>query len=302
MRTDTLPLVDAVPVGPRPVHSGVCHGTLGELLQGPFVRDGQTHISIISLPIRRYSWAHFTPGDAGDLDREFVAKPKSRRAIEIYLAIHERTLPCGRWSYDSELVEGKGMASSTADIVATIRCLDSILGIRSAHELIAAILKDIERSDSVYLESHALYLSGRQEVVHRFDTEPRFHVCYIDEGGSVDTENAGGVLLDHYQRHLPDYLANLDRALDAFARRDLAAIGQASTTSAALAQVALPKRSFDIMLANRQRYGADGIVVAHTGSLIGYLLIDKPTTAAIGGLSSFFRGLGYQCRFVETGF
>ncbi|MFQ6312184.1 hypothetical protein [Lysobacter capsici] len=65
--------------------SGVCHGTLGELLQGPYEHDGELHIGLISLPVRKYSWMHFSPGEAGDIDIELAGKDKCRRAIELYL-------------------------------------------------------------------------------------------------------------------------------------------------------------------------------------------------------------------------
>lgn len=283
------------------VHSGVCHGTLGELLQGPYERDGELHIGIISLPVRRYSWMHFAPGEDGDIDAELAGKDKCRQALGLYLAHHRKRLPPGRWSHDSELPTGKGMASSTADIVATIRCLDRVFGLRSSPALMAALLREIERSDSVFLDRHALYLSGRQEVVRTFPRALRLHACYIDEGGTVETERVAADLLGHYRDRLDDYRGNLQRMLQAFAAHDVRAICDCATRSAALAQGVIAKRAFDTLLERRRALGADGIVVAHTGSLIGYLYARRPSTARMGALSSFFRGLGHQCRFVETG-
>lgn len=283
------------------VHSGVCHGTLGELLQGPYERDGELHIGIVSLPVRRYSWMHFVPGEDGDIGIELADKDKCRQAIALYLAHHGRCLPPGRWSHDSELPTGKGMASSTADIVATIRCLDRVFGLRSPPALLAALLRQIERSDSVFLDRHALYLSGRQEVVRTFPRALQLHACYIDEGGTVETERVAADLLAHYRDRLDDYRGNLERMLRAFASHDVRAICDCATRSAALAQGAIAKRRFDTLLEHRRELGADGIVVAHTGSLIGYLYARRPGIARMSELSSFFRGLGHQCRFVETG-
>lgn len=292
-----LRATDAAPA----VHSGVCHGTLGELLQGPYECDGDLHIGIISLPVRRYSWMHFAPGEGGDIEAELAGKDKCRQALALYLAHHGKRLPAGRWSHDSELPTGKGMASSTADIVATIRCLDRVFGIRSSPALMAALLREIERSDSVFLDRHALYLSGRQQVVRTFPRALRLHACYIDEGGTVETEAVAADLLGHYRDRLDDYRRNLDRMLQAFAAHDVRAICDCATESAALAQGVIAKRAFDTLLERRRALGADGIVVAHTGSLIGYLYARRPSTARMGELSSFFRGLGHQCRFVETG-
>lgn len=283
-------------------HSGVCHGTLGELLQGPVQEAGEAQIGLISLPIRRYSWMHFLPGEDGDAERELAGKRRCLRAIELYLARSGRRLPAGRWRHDSELPEGKGMASSTADVVATLRCLDAIFGARTPTEVVCDILREIERSDSVFLDRYALYLSGRQAVVRPFEFMPRYHVCYIDEGGAVDTERSGPALLSYYRGRADAYAANLRSAIAAFERRDAAAIAHCATASALLAQGVLPKRSFEAMLAQRARLGADGIVVAHTGSVIGYLYVDAPDPARMGELSAFFLGLGHQCRFLRAGF
>lgn len=284
------------------IRSGVCHGTLGELIQGPCQRDGETHISLISLPVKKYSCMHFTHGPCGNPARDLGAKVKCQKAIALYLALHGKQLPKGTWTHDSELLEAKGMASSTADIVATIRCLDAVFDIQSSAESIAAMLREIERSDSVFLDSYALYLSGRQEVVQRFSSTPTFHACYLDEGNRVDTEKVGSCLLLRYQEHLPAYASNLERAVAAFNANDLPQIAACATRSAILGQAAIPKRNLAHLLKHQARLGADGIFVAHTGSLLGYLYIHKPGPTHMGALSSFFRSLGYQCRFVQTGF
>lgn len=284
-------------------HSGVCHGTLGELLQGPVDdEDGTPQIGLISLPIRRYSWVHFQPDGAADGMPGLGAKRRCQRAVELYLQRTGRRLPAGRWCHDSELPEGKGMASSTADVVATLRCLDSIFGLSTPSSMVSDILREIERSDSVFLDRYALYLSGRQAVVRRFAYMPHYHACCIDEGGAVDTERSGPVLLSYYRSRADAYAANLHRAIDAFERGDAVGIAHCATASALLAQGVLPKRSFDAMLARRARFGADGIVVAHTGSMIGYLFRDAPDVARMGELSAFFLDLGHQCRFVRAGF
>lgn len=286
---------------PRAACSGVCHGTLGELWQGPCEQHGELHIGLISLPVRRYSWMHFLPGEDGDIERDLDGKDKCRRAIEAYLHLHGKTLPPGRFVHDSELPTGKGMASSTADLVATVRCLDRLFGATTPLAALTALLRGIERSDSVFLDRYALYLSGRQQVLQTFADAPRLHACYIDEGGTVETEKLAEPLLQHYRRHQASYRVHLELALDAFGRGDAAAICEGATRSAQLAQWVTPKPHLDILLRHRRELGADGVVVAHTGSLIGYLFAQRPDPARLGELSAFFAGLGRQCRLIEAG-
>lgn len=285
----------------RAACSGVCHGTLGELWQGPCEHDGELHIGLISLPVRRYSWMHFLPGEDGEPERDLDGKDKCRRAIEAYLRLHGRRLPSGRFSHDSELPVGKGMASSTADVVATVRCLDRVFGLSTPLDALTALLRGIERSDSVFLDRYALYLSGRQQVLREFEHAPRLHACYIDEGGTVETEKLAEPLLRHYRRHLSSYRIHLDLAVDAFERGDAVAICEVATRSAQLAQWVTPKAHLEILLRHRRELGADGVAIAHTGSLLGYLFAQRPDSARLGEVSAFFAGLGRTCRFVETG-
>jgi uncharacterized protein involved in propanediol utilization len=283
-------------------YSGICNGTLGELLQGPLIHDGRLQIAIISLPIRRYSWVHYRRGAPGDHKLELANRPKCRKAIEHYLRVHDVALPAGSWAFSSELPWGRGMASSTADIVAAVRCLDAVFDLQSSADLIKLMLREIERSDSVFLESYALYLSGLQEVVRLLPGNPIFHVCYIDEESAVDTEAVTPRLIAHYANHLPEYRRNLDAMLAAFDRADSVGIARCATESAILGQGAIPKRSLGAMLDNRERFGADGVVVAHTGSLIGYLYADRPGSVRIGQLSAFFLSLGCQCQYAQAQF
>jgi uncharacterized protein involved in propanediol utilization len=228
-------------------------------------------------------------------------KSKSHKAVANYLTHYGKTLPDGKWSFSTELEQGKGMASSTADIVATIRCLDALFDQISSPALISEILHGIERSDSVFLDSHALYLSGKQKLVHQFPGNTQFYACYINEGETIDTEELVDLLLTHYEQEFSSYLVNLDNTINAFMNADLKAICRCATESARLSQDVVPKRHFDTLLAHQAHFKADGIVIAHTGSLLGYLFIEKPDYAMIGELSAFFFSLGYQCRFVRVG-
>ena len=214
---------------------------------------------------------------------------------------HGVSLPPGQWRFATDLVRGRGMASSTADIVATIRCLDAIFGTQSA-DAIPAILREIERSDSVFLETHALYLSGAQKVAACLPFNPTFHICYIDEGDVIDTEAMGERLLSHYASKASAYAAVLEDITEAFARGEASAIARCATCSAMLGQDAVPKRTLEAMLAHQAEFGADGVTVAHTGSLIGYLFRDRPDVRQVGELSAFFLELGYQCQRVQSGF
>lgn len=291
-------------------YSGVCHGTLGELFQGPLGGYGTDHIALVSLPIDRYSWVHFTPAvrTGGRVRAASTATHpcgrKSAKAVRLFLHRYGRTLPPGEWTTHTELDTGKGMASSTADVVATLRCLQQLFGIAHDERVVREILSQIERGDSVFLEEYALYFSGRHEVAHRLGRGFGFHLAYIQEPGTVTTESdtVTDSLLRLYRRHSDEYQRCLRQLLKAFDASDAAAVAQAATESALLSQQALPKAHFETLLAHRLDLGAAGIVVAHTGTLLGYLFTHRPSPARRSELAAFFRSFGHQCAFGYGGF
>lgn len=280
--------------------SGVCNGTLGELFQGPVGHRGMGGIGLVSFPIDRYAWAHFTEGDGEP--EPLPALSKAAQGARLFLDRYGLQLPPGRWSRHTELDIGVGMASSTADIVATLRCLFQVFDMPFDPAMVIDILSRIERADSVFLDEFALYLSDRHEVVEYLGTALGFHTCFVVEPGTVDTTAVTPMLLEHYRRYGEAYRACLDDLLEGFRAKDVTSVARAATTSAALSQKVLPKATYDPVTAHRAYFGADGVFVAHTGRVIGYLFADRLTRKRMDELSAFFRGLGHQCSFVWGGY
>ncbi|MER5761732.1 hypothetical protein [Streptomyces sp. NPDC002082] len=284
------------------VHSGVCRGTLGELFQGPYWESERPEISIVSLPVDKFSWCHFEEDPDGPFDsRSLAGRSKAARAVDLFTERYGLTMPGGRISFHSELTVGQGMASSTADIVATLRCLLRLFAIPYDQQTVIWILSRIERADSVFLEQFALYLSGRHRVVRPLGDGVGMHACWIAEEGSVDTEQMTEQLLAHYTRRRTDYELCADRLVDAFRRGDARGIASASTRSAELSQDVVPKATFDQVHRHRSSFKADGVLVAHTGTVIGYLFRDRPDQRAHADLSEFFQRMGRQCQFSRVG-
>ncbi|WP_344320874.1 hypothetical protein [Streptomyces macrosporus] len=286
---------------PSRTFSGVCHGTLGELFQGPLRQTGEPDIALVSFPVDRHSWVYFTP-DPKEPTGPSPLGEKSARAVELFLAHYGLTLPPGRWSVRSELRVGAGMASSTADIVATLRCLFRVFSLPYDPRVATGVLSAIERADSVFLDEFALYLCGRHRLVKRLGTAVGFHTAFVIEDGAVDTAAVTPLLTRHYRRRSAEYGRCLTDLLKGFSASDPAAIARAATTSAVLSQEVLPKTTFEPVLAHREEFGADGVFVAHTGCLVGYLFTHRPSPALKGEVSEFFHSLGHQCSFAQGGY
>ncbi|MFT2015668.1 hypothetical protein ACMA1D_07430 [Streptomyces sp. 796.1] len=300
-RTAPAPPPGAPTTTPVPaIAAGVCHGTLGELYQGPLRAGPTPDIALVSFPVDRHSWVYFTPGAGPPGPLPLGAK--AAKAVRLFLDRFDLQLPPGHWSTHSDLRIGVGMASSTADVVATLRCLFRLFLLPYDQQVVLGILAAIERADSVFLDEFALHLSARHRVVRTLGTAIGFHTAFVTEPGTVDTGAVTALLLRHYRRRGEEYERCLSDLLKGFDTGDPAVVARAATTSAVLSQEALPKQTFASVLGHRERFGADGVFVAHTGSLVGYLFVDRPPSDVKSELSAFFRSLGHQCSFAQGGY
>lgn len=288
-------------------HLGICRGSLGELFQGPsFHCDDE--IVIISALIRQHSAVRLTAAEqnvpvelAGRLQIDQVSHPKAFKALDLFCALKGVEVPGGVWSIESGLAVGRGMASSTADIVAIVRCAASYHGLEVSVAELIQILSEIERSDSVFLDQLALFCSSRHQVIQVFDRLPTLYAAYFHEPDVVDTEGSKASLLAHYQDYRSSYHSLYQYTLQAFGNRDRQGICQASTRSSQLGQYVIQKPHF-VELHNRMhQFKADGVITAHTGSVLGYLFCRHPDRRLLEFLCTFFANLGGQCRLAEIG-
>lgn len=289
--------------GPVVLGSGSCGGTLGELFQGPIAWGRRLEIAIASLAFSGRTTCQYVldPLARAAHSDGLEDRPKTARALGLLLSQHGVVLPPGRWCFASDLDVGKGMASSTADIVAAIRCVARIAGRRFRTRDVMNVLRHVERSDSVFLDEAALYLSERHHVVVRFGRWLGYTAAYMVEPTMVDTETMRDCLLEHYRRHAVEYRRALDSFLAGAVQRDPYLVARAATESSRLSQRCLPKRWFAALRSAMRCVSADGIFVAHTGSIVGYLFVAPPTGVQRAEITALFERLGERVRFDRVG-
>lgn len=249
---------------------GRCPGTFGELLQGALPAGGREFL--VTLPITEGSTARFVA--TRGLEGVRVSPPhkeKSRRLAEELMRL--RNLEAGgELRIESGLQEGKGCASSSADMVATARAIGSAFGIHISRPTLARIMSAIEPSDGVMYEGIVSFHQREGTLLGRLGTLPPLTIVALDEGGRAETtelcEQRGG----HSAGRLAEYerlLLDLERAVK---RRHLPSVGDVATRSAVLNQDVLPKEYLRLFLDLRARYGTLGVVATHSGTCLGLLL------------------------------
>ncbi|PKV77465.1 GHMP family kinase ATP-binding protein [Nocardia fluminea] len=246
---------------------GRAFGSCGELLQGVTAQD--RHF-LVTLPIRRGTVAVFEPSE-DDIVVVPATKSKARRLATAMVG-RSTVLRGGRLTLHSELPEGKGLASSTADLVATARAVADAEGRTVPVGELEADLRAIEPSDGVMYPGSVAYLHREVRLLARLGTLPALTIVTGDEGGSVDTVE--------FNRNVPRYTSADKREFDtllsllgtAITHGDLATIGAVATRSAVLSAASRERPHLDATIRAARAIGAAGVVVAHSGTTTGILL------------------------------
>ncbi len=243
-------------------------GTCGELAQGHL--DGVP--VMVTCPIDVGSQAIVEVSDGSGSVCGPADAPKARQAVASTLDLLGRPELNARLQLQSALPRSKGMASSTADVVAAIAATAAALGATLSPQQQAELAVAIEPSDGVMLPGIALFdhLEGR--IARSLGRPPPMRVLVLEFAGEVDTQafNAqngnAGARADEVQ-----FREALDLISAGLAGGDPESIGRGATLSSLANQAVLPKPQLPAAMELGRAAGAVGVNVAHSGTVIGLL-------------------------------
>jgi L-threonine kinase len=255
--------------------------TCGELVQGTL--DGVP--CLVSCPIGRYSTAEvrLRPGPGWAVPPDAA---KATAALRDGLAYLDRSGSGGRLRLVTDLPRGRGYASSTADIGATLFALGRAMGQPLASDAAARLAVDVEPSDSTLFPGLTLFEHRGGSFRESLGPAPSLSVVVLDPGGEVDTLAFNRV--DHrgiLRRLAPEHRRAFALLREGLEQRDWKALGEATTLSACAHQAILPDPLLELALALARDVGALGVCRAHSGTLLGLLL--DPVHADVPAIVDF---------------
>jgi uncharacterized protein involved in propanediol utilization len=279
------------------VGTGTANGTFGELLQG--VLPDNSHF-MVTFPIACYSTARFElhPGQGVTVTPHY--KLKSRQ-LAVRLLQTVGYTGGGSLVLTSDLPVGKGLASSSADLVATARAVGDAFGMTLDERVIESLLREIEPSDGVMYPGIVVFYHREVRLRERLGLLPRLSIVAHDEGGIVDTVRFNRRVKPFTEADKREYQSLLDTLTTAVRGGDLAAVGAVATRSACLNTKVLPRRDLDRMGRICREVGGLGLMATHSGTQLGVLLADEAGVAhalrlcrQLPGSVSVYRSLGSE--------
>jgi L-threonine kinase len=242
-------------------------GTCGELVQGVLASGEHFHVT---LPIDWRGEVALRVRSAPDVTVDGLARGKEKlaRALVATASLLGTGPVAIEVKSSSTLPVGRGMGSSTADVVAGARALADAVDAVLAPEQLAGIATGIERSDGTMYDGVVAFCPRTGQLLRRYPWHPRFAVVMAIPPEQVRTESVDFTGKVALAPHFEQLLADLDEAA---VDRDPFAFADAATRSATLNQPFLVNRLFDELRQRQARLGAAGTVIGHTGTVAGLL-------------------------------
>jgi uncharacterized protein involved in propanediol utilization len=253
----------------RLLGSGQSFASFGEIAQGRRI-DGEDYL--VTLPVDLWSRCTVAYESIGGPSRVEATLCKSRRVAERLL--HELGRTRGvrlRIQIERNIPVGKGLSSSTADMLAVLRACQALFGVVFSDRFISRLFTAIEPHDALHYATCVAYNHRRGRLLHRLDYVPDFRIVAVDAGGQVCTKTYNRNL-DFNEGLIADYERLYDRTVRAFATRDDRAIADCARRSTELHVRRTGNPFLARLLALTERTDVLGILTTHSGTCGGCLL------------------------------
>jgi len=241
-------------------------GSCGELVQGTIA--GRSFL--VTCPINLYSEVEI---NTSQQSLEVSAGDKIKKAIIKTLKYCNITDFNCHITVRSELPQGKGMASSSADISAACQAAALSVGNKLTADQIADIALSIEPTDGVFYPGIVMF-DHVQGLTRRYlGKPPAVSIAVFDVGGKVDTLNFNqrSDLKKLNKAKEPQVCEALEMIVKGLTTGNTCLIGQGATLSALANQSILFKPCLEKVIHVAKRFNAIGVNAAHSGTVLGVM-------------------------------
>ena len=174
----------------------------------------------------------------------------------------------------SNIPISKGMASSTADIGATIKATLNLIGKNLNEYEISKLATKIEPTDSIYIKENTIFNPLDGSILKKLGCLEDGKVLILEPDEKLNTnyirkkENYKNIKIEN-NKIIEKAFKLLEQGIK---NNDLNLIGQACTISS-IANENIHKKEYLSEIINiSKQYGACGVNIAHSGTVVGVLL------------------------------
>ena len=248
---------------------GICPASCGEFVQG-MIKEKEY---LSSYAINRFSKVTLEE-KISDVNRGPLKARKAMEEVFRYFNLPKSDLKNISIDIKSEIPISKGMASSTADIGATIRAtLNLIKRDLNAYE-ISKLATKIEPTDSIYLKENTIFNPLDATVLKKLGYFENGKVLILEPNDKLSTKHIrkkeNYTKLKKQNTYIIEYAFKLLE--QGIKNNDLNLIGQACNISSVANENIHKKKYLSEIRDISKEYGACGVNIAHSGTVIGIML------------------------------
>lgn len=238
-------------------------GSCGEFIQGRLA--GRP--CLVSCPVDIYARAVVCEGKPAD-----YIEPKAEKLLTAffeYCDLPREEKHQLQIALASPLPREKGMASSTADLMALSGALAAYYEVGLSETEVARLCAAVEPSDNLMFSKCNLFDQVAGEILRPYDQWPAGDIFIVSFAGKVNTD---ALHRSHkgdsaeLEAEFAEILAEFEAGL---AAGDKDRIGAAATCSGALNQKVLYKPFFSTLAALSKECGGHGVIAGHSGTVLG---------------------------------
>jgi len=248
-------------------------GTCGELVQG----ISENNNFQVTCPINLFSYICLELSDTDNKElSNFPLELKSQQALIStlnYFGFNKKDINLDIEIF-SKIPNGKGMGSSSADIIGIILGVSILLKKKISIDVVAKLALVIEPTDGIMYEDIVCFDHLKKGFLERIGQPPLLDVLVIDPGGCVDTLefNQRKDLVKLRLENQKDIVQSLQLVKRGIREKNIKLLGEGATLSALCNQKILFKKELEKVILTSCKMGAVGVNVAHSGVVLGVLL------------------------------
>lgn len=248
---------------------GICPASCGEFVQG-MIKEKE-YLSSYAIDL-------FSKVTLEEKTKDINIGPiKARKAIEEvfkYFNLNLSHLENISIDIKSNIPISKGMASSTADIGATIKATLNLIKKDLNEYEISKLATKIEPTDSIYIKENTIFNPLDGTILKKLGYFDNGKVLILEPDEKLNTnyirkkENYKNIKLEN-NKIIEKAFKLLEKGIK---NNNLNLIGQACTMSSIANENILNKEYLNEIINISNQYGACGVNIAHSGTVIGILL------------------------------
>lgn len=267
---------------PQKEGRGTAPGTCGEFAQGLLPNGTPFHVTC---PINKSATVTVSLREAKT--PKILGLGEHHRKLELAIQHTVGLLDLGgveviarHWS---DLDIGKGMGSSTADVLAGVRAISDAAGETLSRETEGQVAATVESSDGSMYPGIAAVNHKTCELVESWDWYPEFVIVMLVPHNSVDTTSIPFLGQERLAEEYDDLLGRMNGAVQ---RRSIAEFAEQSTRSAIMNDEFLLNPYSRNLRSRLAEFDALGLNVGHTGTVCGLLFANTDTGRAAASEAS----------------